>query len=118
MTENLAYVAENDVILKGITEQLEKLSDRIDVKYDSHVDSYQLSPSVAGTSKHAEASRFAQLTLKSGETLQAKLLVSIIDILFKMSMVSIDNCFSCTKNIGTLLTDTGWLVNTIKIRIV
>ena len=65
--DNLAYVAENQVILAGIVKQLEAAGDRVAVKYGATVKDYRL--------PGGQATEHAQVVLTSGEEIRAKLLV-------------------------------------------
>ena len=70
--ENLAYVAENNVILAGILKQLDAAGDRVHVKYGATVKDYKLP---GGQSFDTEQSKYACVQLESGEEIRAKLMV-------------------------------------------
>lgn len=73
MEQDLAYIAENDVILAAITDQLEKVKgENVEVKYETKVKSYKL-PRMS-TSRN---SNWAEVVLENGDVLNSKLIVSI-----------------------------------------
>ena len=71
LVEQMAYVAENDVILESITRSLATLSDRVEVLYNTkvqHIDIPSLNSSQPNT--------WVRLKLQDGKSLKTKLLVS------------------------------------------
>jgi len=73
MEQDLAYIAENDVILAAIADQLEKVKgENVEVKYKTKVKSYKLPGMSAGGS-----SNWTEVMLESGDVLSSKLIVSI-----------------------------------------
>ena len=73
--DNLAYVAENQVILAGIVKQLEAAGDRVAVKYGATVKDYQL-PGGHSPNTEQAGDGCAHVMLTSGEEIRAKLLVT------------------------------------------
>ena len=70
MSEQMAYVVENDIILEAITRRLERLSDRVEVLYNTRVQSIDI-PSAASTQNNT----WVTLKLHDGKLLKTKLLV-------------------------------------------
>jgi len=72
MNESLAYIVENDIVQAAIDQQVHGAADRVEVKYESPVESYHFPSSdsfVEGESSLAE------VTLKSGETIHTQLVI-------------------------------------------
>uniref|UniRef100_A0A671UDZ1 Ubiquinone biosynthesis monooxygenase COQ6, mitochondrial n=1 Tax=Sparus aurata TaxID=8175 RepID=A0A671UDZ1_SPAAU len=71
LQDEMAYIVENDIVVAALTQQLDGLSDNVQVKYRSKVVKY------AWPMPHqaAESIPWVQITLASGETLQTKLLI-------------------------------------------
>ena len=75
LTNDLAYIVENDVIQDAIFKQLKKIEDKVTIKYDTRVQGYQL-PSMSEKGMHSAAeNHWAQTKLSSGEVLYSRLLV-------------------------------------------
>lgn len=72
MTHELAYVAENDVILEAITRRLDAVKDRVDVMYGTKAETIR----VPGVDKSIESNSWVEIVLNNGQTLKTKLLVS------------------------------------------
>ncbi|XP_071780271.1 ubiquinone biosynthesis monooxygenase COQ6, mitochondrial [Centroberyx gerrardi] len=71
LQDEMAYIVENDIIVAALTKQLDSLSDNVQVKYRSKVVKYTWPMS----HQAADSIPWVQVTLASGETLQAKLLI-------------------------------------------
>uniref|UniRef100_A0A667XEE9 Ubiquinone biosynthesis monooxygenase COQ6, mitochondrial n=1 Tax=Myripristis murdjan TaxID=586833 RepID=A0A667XEE9_9TELE len=71
LQDEMAYIVENDIIVAALTKQLDSLSDNVQVKYRSKVVKYTWPMSYQA----ADSIPWVQVTLDSGETLQAKLLI-------------------------------------------
>lgn len=71
LQDEMAYIVENDIIVAALTKQLDTLSDNVRVKYRSRVVKYTWPMS----HQAADSIPWVQVTLASGETLQAKLLI-------------------------------------------
>lgn len=71
LQDEMAYIVENDIIVAALTKQLDTLSDNVQVKYRSKVVKYTWPMSYQA----ADSIPWVQITLASGETLQAKLLI-------------------------------------------
>jgi len=76
MTEELAYVAENDVILEAITRRLDAIKDRVDVMYSTKAEEIH----IPGTDSGPDSNTFVEIKLNDGTTLKTKLLVGIYKI--------------------------------------
>ena len=77
LSEDLAYIVENSIIQDAILKQLEKIKDKITIKYDARVESYKL-PGASGRGQSAtQDNHWAQVKLASGETMHTRLLVCI-----------------------------------------
>lgn len=74
MTEDLAYIVENDVILASLTTRLNALADRVDVRYKTRAKAVSLPRQVEEVA--SPESPFVRVHLENGETLQTRLLVS------------------------------------------
>lgn len=74
MTHELAYVAENDVILEAITRRLDAVKDRVDVMYGTKAETIH----VPGVDKSIESNSWVEIVLNNGQTLKTKLLVSCV----------------------------------------
>lgn len=70
LTEQMAYVAENDVILEAITRRLETLSDRVEVLYNTRVQHIDI-PSL----NSSQPNTWVRLKLQDGKSLKTKLLI-------------------------------------------
>ncbi len=75
LTENLAYIAENDVILEAINRQLDKVRDRVEIREGTAVKQYQLPDCRSQTQVGTRDSHLAQVTLEDDTTYSARLLV-------------------------------------------
>ncbi|KAK2146066.1 hypothetical protein LSH36_635g01022 [Paralvinella palmiformis] len=74
LTDNLAYIVENDVILAAVMQQLEKVKDRVEVKHNAVVKKYFLSD--AGHSTGDDDKRhLARVVLDDGTILTTDLLI-------------------------------------------
>ncbi|XP_064602568.1 ubiquinone biosynthesis monooxygenase COQ6, mitochondrial-like [Liolophura sinensis] len=73
MTEDLAYIVENDVILASITARLNALGDRVDVRYRTQAKAVSLPTPVEDVA--STESPFVRVHLENGETLQTRLLI-------------------------------------------
>ncbi len=71
MSEDLACLVENDVILEGILRQLEPLESQIEIRHNSLVKQYKLPQNNRSSSN----TRWAQVILNNGDHVQARLLV-------------------------------------------
>jgi 2-polyprenyl-6-methoxyphenol hydroxylase-like FAD-dependent oxidoreductase len=71
MADELAYVAENDVIQEALTRRLDTLQDRVEVMYKTRVDDIK----IPGVSKDMDTNAWVKLVLNNGQTLKTKLLV-------------------------------------------
>ena len=74
LTDNLAFIVENDVILESIMRQLERIKDNVEVCYSSKVTNYQL-PHPGGFESLEDAKPFAGIELEGGEKIWTKLLI-------------------------------------------
>lgn len=72
MSEQMAYVVENDIILEAITRRLERLADRVDVLYNTRVQKIEI-PSQTSS----QTNSWVNLKLHDGNCLKTKLLVSL-----------------------------------------
>ena len=79
LLEDLAFIVENDVILNGIYHQLDKITDRVEVRYESRGKDYNL-PSQ--TTSENQGSPFSQVTLENGEVIDTRLLVNITKFMY------------------------------------
>lgn len=76
MEDDLAYIAENDVILTAITEQLEHLKDsNVEIRYQTNVKSYKLPASNSEAVDQLNPANWAQVHLGNGQILSCKLLI-------------------------------------------
>ena len=73
MSEPLAYIVENDVILAAIIQELQKMNDRVEIRYQTKATSFNLPGN--GDSEEAKMP-YVKLTLNDGSVLKTKLLVS------------------------------------------
>lgn len=71
MQEDIAFIVENQVILRALSEKLNALKDRVEIWHGVKVIHYDLP-------KDNNDSRLS-LKLQNGKTLKTKLLVKIID---------------------------------------
>lgn len=75
MDKDLAYIAENDVILAAINDQLEKVKGQnVEVRFCTKVKGYNLPDYLSPTSG---GSSWAEVLLENGEVLRSKLVVSV-----------------------------------------
>lgn len=73
MTDSLAYIVENDVILEGIMRALKAMKDRVEVRYRTKAVSF----SIPGRLEPPEVKLpYIEMTLSDGTTVRTKLLVS------------------------------------------
>lgn len=73
MSHELAYVAENDIILEAITRRLDAVKDRVDVMYQTKAETIR----VPGVDSSLQSNAWVEITLNNGQTLKTKLLVSM-----------------------------------------
>ncbi|XP_060572224.1 ubiquinone biosynthesis monooxygenase COQ6, mitochondrial-like [Ruditapes philippinarum] len=71
MADELAYVAENDVIQEALTRRLDTLQGRVEVMYKTRVDDIK----IPGVSKDMDSNAWVKLVLNNGQTLKTKLLI-------------------------------------------
>ncbi|XP_076017847.1 ubiquinone biosynthesis monooxygenase COQ6, mitochondrial [Genypterus blacodes] len=71
LQDEMAYIVENDIIVAALTKQLDALDGSVQVRYRSRVVKYTWPTSYQST----ESIPWVQVTLDSGEKLQAKLLI-------------------------------------------
>jgi len=72
MSHELAYVAENDVILEAITRRLDAVKDRVEVLYGTKAETIR----IPGADSSLDSNSWVEITLNNGQTLRSKLLVS------------------------------------------
>ena len=72
MTESLAYLVENDVILSGIMKALKNLDNTVDVRYGTKVEQFNL----PGKEEDNIKLPYVGLKLNDGSEIRTKLLVS------------------------------------------
>lgn len=73
MTDPLAHIVENDVILGAIMQQLRKAPNKVEIKFQSSAKSYNI-PGVAET-RESTKRPFVRVELKDGSFLNAQLLI-------------------------------------------
>ncbi|KAL4238735.1 putative ubiquinone biosynthesis monooxygenase [Mactra antiquata] len=71
MSDELAYVAENDVILESINRRLNEIKDRIEVMYSTKAENIQ----IPGGLDEPDSNAWVNILLNNGQTLKTKLLV-------------------------------------------
>ncbi|KAH3852894.1 ubiquinone biosynthesis monooxygenase COQ6, mitochondrial-like [Dreissena polymorpha] len=69
--DEIAYVAENDVIQEALTQRLEEMKDRIEVMYNTSADSV----AVPGVDKELASNAWVEIKLNNGQVLKTKLLI-------------------------------------------
>lgn len=85
LLDNLAYIAENNVVEEALRRRLEAVADRVDVRYQTSAKSYII-PGV--TSGHGELHQNSWVTVKlqDNRALKTKLLVSVYPWLISYSV--------------------------------
>lgn len=73
MSHELAYVAENDVILEAITRRLDAVKDRVNVMYQTKAEKIR----IPGVDSSLQSNSWVEISLNNGKTLKTKLLVSL-----------------------------------------
>ncbi|XP_052770148.1 ubiquinone biosynthesis monooxygenase COQ6, mitochondrial-like [Mya arenaria] len=71
MSDELAYIAENDIILEAITRRLDTVQDHIDVMYGTRAEEI----SIPGVDTELESNAWVEVKLNNGTTLKTKLLI-------------------------------------------
>ncbi|XP_045167688.1 ubiquinone biosynthesis monooxygenase COQ6, mitochondrial-like [Mercenaria mercenaria] len=71
MADELAYVAENDVIQEALTRNLDTIQDRVEVMYNTRVENI----AVPGVTKDMDSNAWVKLFINNGQTLKTKLLI-------------------------------------------
>ena len=70
LSQNLAYIVENDVTIAGLSQQLDKLTSRVRVNYETTVCNVNI------PQQHVvEEESWVEVELKNGETLKTRLLI-------------------------------------------
>ncbi|KAI8784546.1 ubiquinone biosynthesis monooxygenase COQ6 mitochondrial [Biomphalaria glabrata] len=72
MTEALAYIVENDIILAGIMKALKSFKDRVEVRYQAKATSYS---NIDSQSVSSTKLPYVEMTLNDGSKLRTKLLI-------------------------------------------
>ena len=72
MTEELAYVAENDVILEAVSRRLDALKDNLEIRYNTRIQSID----IPGVEDSTQPNTWVSLKLDNGDVINTKLLVS------------------------------------------
>lgn len=73
LTQDLAYLAENDVILEAINRTLESTPNEITLRYNCKVKKYEL-PNTR--TSHTANSTWAEVHFEDGDVIETRLLVS------------------------------------------
>merc|ERR1712241_1365018 len=71
MTESLAYLVENDIILAGIMRALNSLGNRVEIRYNTKVEEF----SIPGKEADGVKLPYVGLKLNDGSVLRTKLLI-------------------------------------------
>lgn len=67
LSENVAYIVENDLVLDSLTREAKKLTDQVDIIYQTKVVQYNLP---------TRENSLAQVVLDNGSTISTDLIVS------------------------------------------